>query len=476
MAQDLTIRLLGRPKVSKDNQSGFQRVARRYVVQGPRASKAGIVDSNNPLFLAVGTADEEFTDHLLTNQQIEPAQGSMDKAYLVREFTEIRNTWNSEASTESGDLKRMQRKYTVIRAEHARGYGAAEWAKHPHNSSTPSNDPWDYLPEVIKATEPTSTGYSLFSKAGNTPEGLKPPMLESSGVSLGSTAIVSINSEPHVSLASALNYVASGLSNPSWLRATVTVDSSNPGIDVWSVSWAAPVTDYWTSKEGKKSNGGSSAPPALFDFDHNGVKILKLGKSASSGSSQVVYKTYISFVVGEDPGEELSSLFNGGGSTLGSAVSMDFHFVGIDGNSRSMGFRQHLSNTWKVIDTTDGVKFPGTGTGIAEGDVILDTSGTQAGAGPHFKIANANDVLNDQGDIKVADGTAKSYIFNYVHQKDASYPLYQGQPIMRAAGRMDWTHYYDRSSNYSSTGGSSITPIFSHGDQRIWKIKTVFIS
>jgi hypothetical protein len=426
----------------------------------------GIVDANNPLFLPVGTADEEFTNHLLTNQQIEPAQGSMDKAYLVREFTEIRNTWSSEAVTESGDLKRMQRKYAVIRAEHSLGYGATEWANHPHNSSTPSNDPWDYLPEVIKATEPTSTGYGLFSNAGNTPAGLKPPMIETNGVSFGNIPIVSIHSEPHVPLGSALSHVASGLGSLSWLRATVTVDSSNPGIDVWSVSWAAPVTDYWTSKEGKKSNGGSSAPPSYFDFDHNGVKLLRLGKKASGGTSQVVYKTYVSFVVGADPGEELSSLFNGGGSTLGSAVSMDFHFVGIDGNSRTASFRQAMPNTWKAIDTTDGIKFPSSGTGVKAGNPNPNGDGNYTEA----------DEIADQGDIKVAEGTAKSYIFNYIHKKDEPYPLYQGQPIMRTAGRMDWTHYYDRSSNYSSTGGSSIAPIFSHGNQRIWKIQTVFIS
>jgi hypothetical protein len=426
----------------------------------------GIVDPSNPLFLPVGTSDEEFTNHLLTNQQIEPAQGSMDKAYLVREFTEIRNTWSSESVTESGDLKRMQRKYAVIRAEHSLGYGATEWANHPHNSSTPSNDPWDYLPEVIKATEPTSTGYGLFSNAGNTPAGLKPPMIETNGVSFGNIPIVSIHSEPHVPLGSALSHVASGLGSLSWLRATVTVDSSNPGIDVWSVSWAAPVTDYWTSKEGKKSNGGSSAPPSYFDFDHNGVKLLRLGKKASGGTSQVVYKTYVSFVVGADPGEELSSLFNGGGSTLGSAVSMDFHFVGIDGNSRTASFRQAMPNTWKAIDTTDGIKFPSSGTGVKAGDPNPNSDGNYTEA----------DEIADQGDIKVAEGTAKSYIFNYIHKKDEPYPLYQGQPIMRTAGRMDWTHYYDRSSNYSSTGGSSIAPIFSHGNQRIWKIQTVFIS
>ena len=85
MAQDLTIRLLGRPKVTEDNQAGFNTVVRKYVVQGPRASKAGIEDVNNPLFLPVGTDDEEFAGYNLVSQAIEPTS-SMDKAFLNRTY------------------------------------------------------------------------------------------------------------------------------------------------------------------------------------------------------------------------------------------------------------------------------------------------------------------------------------------------------------------------------------------------------
>lgn len=471
MARDLTIRLVGRPKVTKDSSLGFNRLARKYVVQGTRASSAGINDSSNPLFLPVGTADDEFgSDYVLVNQSIDPSS-SIEKAILNRDYVEIRNTWQSESVSESGDLKKLQRKYTVLRAQHSKGYSTAEWATHPHNSNIPAINPWDYLPEVIKNTEPGMLSYDVFANAGNTPSGLKQPMIELNGVSVGNS--VSIYGEPHATLSDSLSHARSiGSLQAGWVRATATVDTTNPGVDVWSISWVAPVSDYWTSHEGKKSNPGSSAPPSYFDFDHNGVKVLRMGKSAKGGTSQVVYKTYISFVVGSDPGTELSSFFNGGGATLGPAVSMDFHFVGIDGNNKIASFRQALPNTWKKIDTTDGIFFPGTGTGVQEGDVIPDTSSSQSA----FKNADTNDVLNDQADIKVAEGTAKSYIFNYVHQKGASYPLYQGQPIMRTGGRMDWTHYYDNSSNYSSTGGSSIAPIFSHGNTRIWKIKTVFIS
>ena len=83
MAKDLTIRLLGRPQVSKDSVAGFQKLVRKYVVEGSRASKSGIEDENSPLFLAVGTQDEEFADHFLVNQQLQGNPSSMEKAMLT---------------------------------------------------------------------------------------------------------------------------------------------------------------------------------------------------------------------------------------------------------------------------------------------------------------------------------------------------------------------------------------------------------
>lgn len=117
MARDLTIRPLGRPKVSKDNQAGFNTLVRRYVAQGPRASKAGIEDATNPLFLPVGSTDEEFTEYKLVDQQIEPAQGSMDKAYVSRTFVDLRERWVSESITQTPDLTKINRKFVVLRGQ-----------------------------------------------------------------------------------------------------------------------------------------------------------------------------------------------------------------------------------------------------------------------------------------------------------------------------------------------------------------------
>ena len=134
MARDLLIRLLGRPQVTEDSALGYRKITRRYVVEGNRASKEGIegdvTKGIDALFLAVGTPDEEFTDHYLVNQRIEPSK-TVDKAYLIREYAHIRDSWASESASESGDLKKITRRYTVLRANHSLGYDTNEWNRHP---------------------------------------------------------------------------------------------------------------------------------------------------------------------------------------------------------------------------------------------------------------------------------------------------------------------------------------------------------
>ena len=121
-AKDLTIRLLGRPQITKDDQAGYQRLVRQYVVEGHRVSKAELRKTNNPLHLDVGTPDEEFSDHYLVDQKLSPKQGSMDVAYLTREFVQIRDTWSSESFSQSRGFKRISRQYVALRAVHDQGY------------------------------------------------------------------------------------------------------------------------------------------------------------------------------------------------------------------------------------------------------------------------------------------------------------------------------------------------------------------
>ena len=197
MAKDLTIRILGRPQVSKDDAVGYQRISRQYVVEGYRASYAGINDSNNPLFLAVGTEDEEFEGHYLVDQKISPKQGSVDVAYLTREFVEIRPTWSSEQFSHSNGFQRCSRTFVALRAVNSLGYSADNFQYHPEVSPQKDENPWKYAPSVVLNSEPT------LSEEFDIPKGI--------------------------------NF------NQKWSRVSITVDTKSPGIDVWNVSWVSPI-------------------------------------------------------------------------------------------------------------------------------------------------------------------------------------------------------------------------------------------
>tara|TARA_B100000902_G_scaffold247947_1_gene234619 strand:+ start:5192 stop:6637 length:1446 start_codon:yes stop_codon:yes gene_type:complete len=481
MPKDLTIRLLGRPTVTEDSVLGFHKLARKYVVQGPRACKAGIVDATNPLFLDVGTADEEFTDHYLVNQRLETAQGSMEKAYLTREFADIRDTWSSESISESGDLKRMSRRYAVLRAEHARGYDATSWAAHPHNSSVNENDPWDYLPKVIKDTEPVSVSYednspttNLFANAADTPSGILTPKVSVGGTPVSlATILASISSTDSLSL--------------RWLRATATVDSSNPGVDIWQVSWAAPVTDHWTSRAGGGGRSGSSYPN-LVEFDHNGIKNHKFG-AVSGGSGISVMRSYVSYVVGETAGDAWASYFSMG--SLKPSVSMDFFMEYLDGGGT--GFKQSMPNSVYMYDASAHIVFPtnpDTDNPTASGSNVDGIRVSKAvPMGYIFRYREDQTITVD-----VSFDPANSVTTVTEHRYDAegddvyeeqtsstpgiNHPYYQTKAITRAGGKVNWSHAIDRSTidQYSQNSGSSVSPIFSHGKDRIWKVVLTFVS
>ena len=89
MPKDLTIRELGRPQISKESQIGLQKITRKFVAQGNRVAVAELNQATNPLFLAVGTPDDEYTDHVLVNQQVTSVSGDVDRAYLTREYVQL---------------------------------------------------------------------------------------------------------------------------------------------------------------------------------------------------------------------------------------------------------------------------------------------------------------------------------------------------------------------------------------------------
>lgn len=425
MTRDLTIRLLGRPQVSKDSQIGYQTVRRTYVVEGPRASLEGIEDSSNPLFLEVGTPDEEFTNHYLVNQQLSPAQGSMDKATLVRDFVEIRNTWATESISESGDLKRLTRRYVVLRAQnpdtHSLGYDIESWENHPRNPANNQKDPFDYLPTVVYQTQPNNEEVHL------------------PGMPWGASG-KDVNLAGDEKLYAGLRRLSTDMGVGSWLPMAAQVSMAAPGVDVWTVAWVTHGKPYWTT--GTTKGGAMVGPAAVLDIDENGIRINQVGVT---GSSVTQAYTFIFYAVAENLPTELIEVF-GGSSGIQPSVSLDFNMVSYEGNRRVATEKRVLPNT-VFQHRTGALTFPnskGTPVKVATGDGVA------------MQIRFLGDFYN---------GDAPSLL-----------PIYQGEKLKSAGGNISYTHLYDTTKSVASMVGTKIRPIASHRDRKIWRVEVTYLN
>lgn len=447
MARDLTIRPLGRPKVSKDNQAGFSTLVRRYVAQGPRASKAGIEDTTNPLFLPVGSVDEEFTEYKLVDQQIEPAQGSMDKAYVSRTFVDLRERWVSESITQTPDLTKINRKFVVLRGQNdTYGYSASAWAKHPSNATVKNNseDPWDYIPAQVSLGRPATNSIDLSNSADD---------------GLTYTPYVSINGTSQ----SFSDYLTSEVSTAdmgTWLPGKASVQMSSPGLDLWDVEWVTHGEPYWTFGTTSQRGGSKSQAMTIVDFDHLGLKLSTVGGSGGSSSTAVKAKTYNFFVVASELPESVAQVAGGSGSSGGSApsVNLDFHIQGYEG--RGWTFKQFIKNAVWTINTTENLKFPTYGGS-------LKTVGSKD---PYIMKFN-------HGPFEAGVGYVGGGKFANVD--GSNLPMFQGAIISNIGGQITWTgtqlNKLSNNTYISNIVSTKISPIHNYGTTKIWKVQIAYV-
>jgi hypothetical protein len=424
MAKDLTIRLLGRPQVTKDDQVGYQRISRQYVVEGYRASYAGINDSSNPLFLAVGTADEEFTDHYLVNQKITPKQGSVDTAYLSREFVEIRDTHVQESVVTTNDVRRIRRTFVVLRAIHSLGYSSSEFNKHPQNNG--GYEPWNYAPASVK-TPPIIVAYG--DDAGQIALPTNKPISKNPGVGYDT------NGEHNQDLYNVLNG-RTDVNTGQWLKGAAQVSMSQPGVDVWSVEWVTHAAPYWSSgvKQGKSSG---FKPPKTVSFDEDGLRIVDFG-TGSGGTSYNQIAQFNFFVVADTVPANFSSYW-GGSSNITPSVMLDFTLTRYEGHSTAFSFHQSIPNA------------------IFQ----FSTSGNVAG---------------------LADSEPRKLVFkgNYYNGNSPSaLPTFKNVRISDGGGTISWNHTYNSNSSYASIAGVQVSPIFTSADsadnRKIWRVSMTYV-
>lgn len=452
MAQDLTIRLLGRPKVTKDSQAGFNTLVRRYVAQGPRASKAGIEDPDNPLFLPVGSVDEEFGNYKLVNQNIEPAQGSVDRAYLNRTFVDLRERWVSESVTQTPDLFKLNRKFVVLRGQDdVHGYSSAAWAKHPSNAAVknPSEDAWDYAPVPVTNGQPMTRNMSFNSASDD-------GLTYTPHVSIAGTAQTFARYMQGVSVAE------TGLGN--WLRGKASVQMAAPGIDVWDVEWVTHGEPYWTFGTTSQRGGGKSQAMTIVDFDHLGLKLSTVGAGGNSSSSAVQAKTYNFFIVADKLPDSVAQVAGGSGTSGGGgspSVNLDFHIQGYEG--RGWTFKQFIKNAVWTINTQEMLEFPtygGQKLAVGEKDPYI--------------------MKFDKGPFEAGVGYVGGGKFANVD--GSNLPMFQNAIISNIGGQITWTgtqltvYTSGASKTYvSNIVSTKISPIFNYGSQKIWKVQITYV-
>jgi len=455
MSRDLTIRLLGRPQVTVDKRTGFNKLSRRYVVQGPRATKDGIDDASNPLFLAAGVADEEFTDYYLVDQSLAPASGTLDKAYLSREYLQLSSSAITEAFQQTNDLIRVRKRFAVLRNNNETlGYGAASWAKHPSQATTYAQDPWEYAPSWVANATPGSRNYTVTNADDANEHGFtESPQIN--GQDLGT-------------------YISSHASTGDWLKGYAVMSQAGSGLDIWTVEWVTHAPPYWQLGTGRGNRSRTSSVRVLA-VDSSGV----FEKDSLSSSGSVSYATrimsYTFFVKGESIPSDLASIGGGSGSvSFTPVVRSNFDITMWDAESgRSTALIREVAKqcVWDGDASLNLTR--GDGTSIEVGRKVGSTFEFDWDAIPTNPVVYKGEdgeeypKLDSNGDGVVTIGPSDRAIFN-------------GKTIEAIHGKISWTMHRDSYSWSSSSGTfgqtrTQITPIFSHGSEKIWKVAITYV-
>ena len=429
MSRDLTIRLLGRPQVSSDKRTGFSKVSRRYVVQGPRATLAGIVDSTNPLFLPYGSTDEEFTDYYLIEQTLAPASGTLDKAYLVREFLQISTSAIQEAYTQTNDLIRVRKRFAVLRNnDTALGYGTL-WAKHPSQASTYAEDPWEYAPAWIRSATPGSKNYNVDNADTDHGFGTDIPQVGSGSLGTFAGAIAS---------------------SGNWMEGYSVMTQAGSGLDVWTVEWVTHAAPYWILGTGSGNRNRTSSVNVV-GFDGNGLYTSESLASSGSVSYTTRAMTYNFFVRANSIPSNLAEI-GGGSASVSFSPTVSYDYAVTDKEDKTTYFRNIIKNS--VWGGNNSLSIDGKNVGSVSGNsLILDFT---------------------------AEPSGKAGSDGVIPFKDSDLANFRGALVKSIKGNISWTmtkagYSWSSSSGTFGQTKTSITPLFSKGSEKIWKVAITYV-
>ena len=451
MSRDLTIRLLGRPQVSSDKRTGFSKVSRRYVVQGPRATLAGIVDSTNPLFLPYGSTDEEFTDYYLIEQTLAPASGTLDKAYLVREFLQISTSAIQEAYTQTNDLIRVRKRFAVLRNDDtALGYGTL-WAQHPSQASTYAEDPWEYAPAWIRSATPGSKNYNVNNADSDH----------------------GFTDTPKVGTQNLSEFAGTLASSGDWMEGYSVMTQAGSGLDVWTVEWVTHAAPYWILGTGSGNRSRTSSANVV-DFGGSGISVTESIGSSGSVSFTTRAMTYNFFVRASSMPSDLAQI-GGGSASVSFSPSVNFDLVAIKHDDKVILEKQvSKGSVWG--GSTTSVELFDAG-GASPVDIVDSHPGNSLVIAWRAEPTNPVKGKDSSGNPVPQLDDDGNPVMDF---QNSDFRFYKGVPIKSINGTISWTMTITSYSWSSSSGTfgqtkTAITPLFSKGSEKIWKVAITYV-
>jgi len=242
---------------------------------------------------------------------------------------------------------------------------------------------------------------------------------------------------------------ASGATGPEelkWLRASASVDTSNPGIDLWSCSWVAPVSPFWTTGTTRKSG---FRMPVIVDFDSDGPRVSAAGTTTGGAAQTQAVSSFTYFVTGT----HLPAAFPAGGGSGSETpiVNIDLRFVDTIGNAF------HVTKTYKnaLMRLTTSVRLS-----------FKDTSGGTINVA---KKAATENIYRFDGDDSTGGGDSSPW-------KVAPFPLYQNRQLHQVGGVIAWSHTYaDAATSGTTFAGASVKSLHSHKGDRVWQVTVHYV-
>jgi hypothetical protein len=443
--EHINIKLLGRAEVTTDKRTGFNKISRRYVVEGPRATFDGVFGATNPLFLPVGTSDSDFTTYRLTDQKLSRSDEKLDKAYLVREYLEISARAIQEAYTQTNDLIRVRKRFAVLRNDDATiGYGTL-WANHPSQATTYAEDPWEYAPAWIKSATPGSKNYTVDNADDGTQHGFA--------------------DTPQVGSDSLGTFAATHASSGDWMEGYSVMTQAGSGLDVWTVEWVTHAAPYWVLGTGRGGRSRTSSVNVV-SFDNTGLFTTESIASSGSVSYTTRSMTYNFFVRASSIPSQLAQIGGGSASvSFSPTVSVDYSVTDSEGRTRHE--RSLIKNA--VWDGSNDFELTDQG-GTSR------TLGTISGNKMTFDWATEKEPIPDSVGNEQKDSEGNT-IIDWVPSKLIDF---RGALITAIKGNISWT-MTKTSYSWSSSSGTfgqtktAIAPIFSKGSEKIWKVAITYV-